>query len=289
VAADSSALPLPAGPVVYLVRRTRTTASAFALGAVVNGSLVPLPSEATYPGAAQRHVNALLPAEGELVLFADGIRAGTFISNGGGGVDTSFCVARPRADGLVELIPGADEETNFLALPAEAVEGVLRESWGRAQATSALRAESLARAGELLSARGAPRTQPNLSPLQRDLTVLTLRGGEAGELLPHPFATTIVNDDQLRVGEPGSNGWSLFFVARHDGTRYRPTLVRYSLFSRDGKAAPRLLAWADTNGDGRETLLLELFGTTSSWLGVAGFADGEWKMLLEDACEDAPA
>lgn len=283
--------PLPEGPVVYLVRRDGASASAFALASREEGRMVPLPSEAENPGFTEHFVGNVLPPGEELVLFADGRRLGTFVAGTEFGSDRTFCAPRPRVDGIVELVPGAAGVETYLAVPAGEAADTPRGTWSPLESTPELRTASLNLAGELMNQFRSPWPQGTVAAIRRDLTVVTPAAppGIEAEAPRPPFAATFVNEDGLRVGETGRNAWSLFYVARYEGTSYQPTLVRYRLFERDGKATPRLMTWSDVTGDGREEMVLEVFGSRDRWLALAGHQDGEWQVLLEDACgENAP-
>ena len=283
--------PLPEGPVVYLVRRDGSSASAFALASREGGRMVALPTEDQHAGFTEHFVRTLLPAEQELVLFADGARVGTFVAGDTFSSDRSYCVARPRIDGVLELVPGAADPGYYMAVPAAEASGIPRGRWAPLESTPDIRTASLNLAGELMNQFRAPWPQSSVATLRRDLTLITppVAAGFQAEAPPPPFATTFVHEDGLRVGVTGRDAWSLFYVARHDGNAYRPTLVRYRLFQRDGKATPRLVAWSDLTGDGQEEMVLEVLGTRDRWLALAGNQDGEWQVLLEDACEAPPA
>jgi len=281
--------PLPEGPVVYLVRREGASASAFALASREGGRMVALPSEEEHPGFTEHFVRSVLPPGEELVLFADGQRLGTFVAGGEFGSDRTFCAPRPRVDGIVELVPGAADAGTWLAVPSREAAGIPRGRWSPPESTPELRTFSLNIAGELMNQFRSPWPQGTVAAIRRDLTLITptVPPGIEAEAPRAPFAATFVNEDGLRVGETGRNAWSLFYVARYDGTTYRPTLVRYSLFERDGKATSRLMTWSDVTGDGEEEMLLEVFGTRDRWLALAGYQDGEWQVLLEDACGES--
>lgn len=283
--------PLPEGPVVYLVRRDGASASAFALASREGGRMVALPSEEENPGFTEHFVQSVLPPGEELVLFADGVRLGTFVAGQEFGSDRTFCAPRPRVDGIVELVPGAADAGTYLAVPADEAEGVPRGRWAPPESTPELRTASLNIAGELMNQFRSPWPQGTVAAIRRDLTLVTppTPPGIEAEAPRPPFAATFVNEDGVRVGETGRNAWSLFYVARFDGTSYSPTLVRYRLFERDGKATPRLMTWSDVTGDGQEEMVLEIFGTRDRWLALAGYQDGEWQVLLEDACGEATA
>jgi len=283
--------PLPEGPVVYLVRRDGSSASAFALASREGGRMVALPAEEDHPGFTEHFVRSLLPPEQELILFADGARVGTFVAGDTFSSDRSYCAARPRVDGVLELVPGAADPGFYMAVPAAEASGIPRGRWAPPESTAEIRTASLNLAGELMNRFRSPWPQSPVATLRRDLTTITPPAPvdlEAEAPLPH-FATTFVHEDGLRVGETGRNAWSLFYVARYDGTSYHPTLVHYRLFERDGKATPRLVAWSDLTGDGQEEMVLEVLGTRNRWLALAGYQDGEWQFLMEDACEAPPS
>lgn len=281
--------PLPEGDVVYLVRREgggSASASAFAVASLQGGAIRPLEGDDS-SAWTEHFVRTLLPPGEELILFADGSRIGTFVAGGSFDADTALCISRPRVDGVVELVPGAGEPGVYLGVPTPRAASVPRGRWNPPEATQEIRNASLNLAGELMNQFGTPWPTGTVAALRRDLTLLSPPSTGDSVAPPPAFAATFLNEDLLRVGEASRSAWSLFFVARHDGVRYRPTLVRYHLYQRDGKAAPRLVAWTDLNGDGREELLVEVFGVRDRWLMVAGEEGGEWRTLLEDPC--APA
>jgi hypothetical protein len=276
--------PLPEGDVVYLVRReSGASASAFALASLEVGGPQPLPGDGS-EAWTEHFARTLLPAGSELILFADGARLGTFVAGDSFATDDSLCIDRPRIDGIVELVPGATEPGVYLAVPAARAAGIARGSWNPPEATQEIRNASLNLAGELMNELGTPWPQGTVAALRRDLTLLSPPASTDSLAPPPSFAATFLNEDLLRVGDASRGAWSLFYVARHDGTRYRPTLIRYHLYQRDGKAAPRILAWTDLTGDGQEEILLEVFGARDRWFVLAGQQGGEWRTLLEDPC-----
>lgn len=276
--------PLPEGDVVYLVRReSGASASAFALASLEGGTVHPLEGDAS-DAWTEHFARSLLPPGSELILFSDGNRIGTFVAGGDFANDTSLCISRPRVDGVVELVPGAGEPGVYLAVPSHRAASVPRGTWNPPEATQEIRNASLNLAGELMNQLGTPWPQGTVAALRRDLTLLSPPATSDSVTPPPAFAATFLNEDLLRVGDASRGAWSLFYVARHDGTRYRPTLVRYHLYQRDGKAAPRILAWTDLTGDGQEEILVEVFGARERWLVLAGLQGGEWRTLLEDPC-----
>lgn len=279
--------PLPEGDVVYLVRRDEgASASAFAFASLEGGTFGPLPGDGS-DAWTEHFARSLLPAGSELILFADGARIGTFIAGETFANDTSLCISRPRVDGVVELVPGATQPGVYLAVPFDRAAHITRGVWNPPEATQEIRNASLNLAGELMNQLGTPWPQGTVAALRRDLTLLSPPASRDSVPPPPAFAVTFLNEDLLRVGDASRSAWSLFYVARHDGTRYRPTLVHYHLYQRDGKAAPRILAWTDLTGDGNEEILVEVFGARDRWLVLAGLQGGEWRTLLEDPC--APA
>lgn len=275
--------PLPAGDVVYLVRRDGAAASAWALVSMEAGAFLPLEGDGS-DAWTEHFVQTLLPAGSELVLFADGARVGTFVARDSFEADGSLCIPRPRVDGILELVPGAADADVYLGVPASRAADVPRGTWSPPESTVDIRTTSLNLAGELMNELAAPWPQGTVAAIRRDLTLMTPPPSGDSVAPAPPFAATFINEDLLRVGDAARGAWSLFYVARHDGTRYRPTLVRYSLYQRDGKAAPRLLAWADLDGDGSGELLLEVFGARDRWLALAGFDGTGWTTLFEDPC-----
>jgi len=272
--------PLPEGPVVYLARRTGGAVALLPVAELSGGSLEPLPSEADEPGFSEHFVNTLVPPGTEMVLLADGRRVGTFVAGETWEMEGSLCYPRLRILGVAELLPSAADIRDFLALPTSLVEGLPREDVLSTASTPEMRTASLNAAGVLMNQFRTP-WPPTVVETRRDLTVFHPR-----ELDAPAFAASFVHLDGLRVGSAPADAWSIFYVARPnpEGSGYQTTLVRHSLFRRDGKSATRMLTQADVTGDGREEILLEVFGEESRWLAVGGFQGGEWRTVFEEPC-----
>ena len=284
-AADPAADPierLPNGPVLYYVRSAGGQASMIPVAELLRDTVLPIRAH-DWTRYGQLFIDQHLRRGAEFALFHHGGRVGTFVLESAGVPDETVCPRLPFATGFLELMPGASELPEFLALakpnaPPGAPRGVvaLPEAPPRTRSMAPILAE------RLLRARRAP-LPGNWTRAMAPLAPFPLSGSE----LP-AFASTFILGDSLGVG-PAETGYALFFIAQPmPQIGYDTIFADFVNYEFEGKAAPRVVDFLDLNRDEQVDLVLEVYGEHGSWFEVVQAADGEWRRLLENPCPAPP-
>lgn len=272
------------GPILYLVQRdlegSNGTASAIPLAVIAGDSLLPVVDEEGAPGFPTDFETEELSEGSTFTLFSDGARVGSFRTGSGITLDSTYCFARPRADGMVELVPEAVEARTFLALRDEQGASVPYGDFRPLQSSYDQRVATLDIAGDLIPSLSAPWPRSILDA-RRDLRVFALDGEDTGAM-----AVTFMYEDALAVGPAAENAYALFFIAENSGGGYAPGYVWFRQAA-SGKAAPRYLSHFDWNLDGSDGVVLEIQGAENRWFAAAGRRMGAWQTLFEDPCGQA--
>jgi hypothetical protein len=123
VVVEAGGFTLPEGPVLYTATRDSSGMYLVPVGEIAGDSLRPFLGERSAPGYRAAFARQLMDKGARFTLFSAGSRVGTF-TVGEVGTDESYCSARPRATGVVELVPYASDATRFLALPEQFTDSV---------------------------------------------------------------------------------------------------------------------------------------------------------------------
>jgi hypothetical protein len=275
--------PLPEGPVLLAGRRSGNDLQLFAV-AVRNGTVwEAVPDGGGDPRTLSRFSDTLLAPGSRYTLFSEGIRVGTFIQQGPAELGSNTCSQRPLLNGVAELSPVGSAARTFLAIPEEALGDRPHGSYRAKSSTYEQRVGSLQAAGNVIARTGAP-WPPSVLETRQDLQILTLDGEEEPGL-----AATFVFQDRLGFGDAPDAAYALFFTAKAVGPEnYQPDFIWYRRVRDGGKAWPRLFSNLDLDGDGKDELLLEVFGTSERWLQLEGYRGNGWRTLHVDPCAEAP-
>jgi len=279
---ESGPSPLELGPILYIVETlggSRASILPIAeLGAEGYRSLPDLPD------LVVRFPLQRLEGGEEFTLFTQGVRVGTFISDGMIEADASACLLRPRGAGRVEVRPEAASHRRFLAMrrgdvpgedPTEAFEPVVEDLDFRNGSVDVAR--------RVMQATGAFGPE-SISGIRRNIQPIDLGDGRGFAL-----AATFVYEGTLVVGVAPPEAYSVFVVGEKGETRYEPIVGWYQRSGGGGKAFPRLMAAHDVRGSGVPDLILEVFGIQSRWLSILGEGASGWQLLYQDACAEVTA
>ena len=233
-AAEEVVLPLPEGPLVWVVRSAGPGGEALAVpvARLEDG----LPVDLGYPDPPPedyraRFDSAFAVAGSELVLGADGIRLGTLVLAGPPRALDSGCPSAVPARGLV--LPGAE-------LPAVAFAIGPGPSFGAVSASRAVAVDNRMRtfgpilAEQLLRQGGEDR--PYLAQ-RADMVAVYWPGDDR----PARAATYLINDAIGGAGPSGS-ATSLFFVARFGSAGYAADWSEMRRYS-GGEGAREIFSW----------------------------------------------
>lgn len=273
---------LPEGSLLYHVRRDSAGTVIAPVGEIAGHELHPIPTGDDPATFADRFISTFFREGSEFTLFHNGRRAGNLV------VDSAFlpagptCRPLPRATGRVELSGGAGEATEFLAMArTQAPEGRMLPG-GEIQVEGRMQVVGNILAERALRARSA--SLPNWSRARRQIQPFPV--AEARDL---GFTATFLVDDELAVGND-DEGYSLFIVYTPQAQiGYDTAYVDFTSYTAEGKAAPRTIDFLDWDRDGAVELLLEVFGTTSSWYAAVGPDGDDWGRIFEDRCDPATA
>jgi hypothetical protein len=268
---------VPEDPVLYVAERDSTGLRLIPVGAVARDSVRHFPSDSEAAGYRARFARQLLPTGAEFVLFARGVRVGSF-TVASVETDASFCVARPAARGIVALIPEALEVTRFLALPREAASSYEWRPFEIVEMDRAQRDATLSLPIGALADVGAERPA-NFLDTRWDMQAIRLAGEDAPM-----FAVSHLIRDRMRIERPPPSAFSLFMLGVPSGEGYEAGFVWYRPVSRQGKGAPRFFEQMDWDGDSEAEVLLEVLGEEHRWFAAVDRRGGEWTLVHEDPC-----
>jgi hypothetical protein len=281
---DPSLAPLPGGPILFAGRRSGDAVELAAIAVQAGPLWQPLATSDGPEGTLERYLTERLEAGARYTLFSNGVRVGTLTQEGAATLEDFGCMARPTISGRVEMVPSANAARTLLALPEEAAATRGFEAFRARSSTYEQRVGSLNTAQALIPAVEAP-WPPSVLEIRRELQIVDLDGGEPGSFL----AASFIYGDGLRTGAAEDSSWGLFFTARPlPGDLFEADYVWYRRASDGGKAWPRLYSFLDLNGDGRDELLLEVFGESDRWFQLESYRDGSWRSVFADGCAEAP-
>lgn len=272
---EQTDLGLPRGTVLFHVVRSQGHDRIVPVAEVSGDSLRSLarPAGVSPQAYEQRFRDAVMPANGQFVLFRRGARVGTFTLAQPGAV-TSCGV--PTGVGQAATVAAAAADQEFLAFRKGLEPDVVGE-FSPPQVDGPIRRYAPLVTERLVLTNGLPR--PGSWPrAQRDLQALDLvRGGNV------EMATTYLSGDNLAVGPGDKEGWSVFYVAAYEQrTGYNPIYSEVSDYRRVPKRAPKAVDYLNWNGKGGNELLIQVFGPTDSWYeALTADRGGRWAKVWE--------
>lgn len=266
---------LPTGPLIFhLVDTEGGGSQLIPIAEIASDGLRPvLPpgsvDQATYEA---RFRETVIPIGSQFDVFRRGVRVGTFVAQANGPL--TQCGV-PTVVGNNTVVAAAVDASEYLAFR----QGLAPESRGdfaALQVTGPIRTYSAIVAERLILQAGLPRprswtgAERNLQPID------PISGG-------HPeMAATYLVGDNLGIGAPEPAGYSVFYIADYETQRgYMPVYSEVRDYRSTGKAAPRLIDYANWDGAEGMELMIQVFGRTQSWYEVVGLRNGEWQKVWE--------
>jgi hypothetical protein len=273
--------PLPQGPILYHVEATAQNGRLTPVAAVVGDSLEPIRPRGNVRAFGDALIAAQLQPGTEFVLFRDGLRAGTFITQSASLVEMT-CGPTPQATGELELAATAAGAREFLALAKVQAPQVARRPVESFEPNRTMRVLAPILADNLLRSRNAP------LPTNWERALAQLRPFATGASQDLAFTATYLVGDTLGPGLDDV-GQSLFFIGLPQNMGYDTVFVRYHDYAAGGKAALRVIDGIDLNNDEMPEFVLRVFGASDAWYEAIGRGrDGRWRVLMSDRCS-APA
>lgn len=265
---------LPSGPLLFhLIEGEQGSQLVPVAELSTNGiRAVRRPSGVAADAYATRFRDTVLPIGAQFDVFRRGARVGTFVAQANG--ELTACGV-PTVTGNTTVVAAAVGEDNYLAF-RRGLAPAARGEFTPPQVTGPIRTYASIVAERLILQAGLPR--PRSWPgAQRDLQPIEiLEGG-------HPeMAATYLVGDNLEVGTPQPEGYSVFYVADYATDRgYTSIYSEVRDYRRTGKAAPELIDYVDWDEDGSPELMLHVFGRDGSWYEIIGNTGESWEKVYQ--------
>ncbi len=271
---------MPVGPVLYHVLRDSATASMVPVAEVSGDTLIPVRAAGDPVAYGTRFIAEHMRQGAEFALFADGVRAGTFVVQSAQVNESANpCLQRPIANGILELGANTAGMAEFLAISKPHAPQVPRRIDEQLQVSRTMQVVGPILAERMIRARGAS-LPGNWQRAMEQVTPFPAANQQSAA-----FATTFLVGDTLGPGLD-SEGYSLFFVGVPALASFDTVYVDYRDYTTTGKQAPRVIDFIDWNRDEQVDLLLQVFGISDVWYeAVSRGSDGTWRRVLRDRCE----
>ncbi|MBI4540572.1 MAG: hypothetical protein HY704_13810 [Gemmatimonadetes bacterium] len=278
-AAPADSVALPTGPVLYAATLLPGQAVLRPVAELTGDSLRPLKTGPDAAAFAARFVQHEYGPGTEFVLFSHGTRVGTAVAHGTIDADSAACPRIPAVRGVTELAAAGRDGERLLALRKHAIAPPLPGDSPQPELDGAMRNAGWQLASTEIASRSAPEPRDWLRA-RADITPLAL------DDRTRAFAATYLYEDALTVGPPIGEGYSLFFLAENAGSGFAPTYVWFRRYLAGDKAAPRLWDHLDWSGDGRQEIVLEVYGSQNRWFAALARGPSGWRLVYEDPCTD---
>lgn len=278
---DEPNLGLPRGSVLFHVVRAQNQDRIIPVAEISGDSMRPLerPAGVSPQAYEQRFRQAVLPPNTQFVLFRRGAPVGTFTLQGAGG--TTSCGV-PIGVGQMATVAAAAADQEFLAFRRGLEPQVVGE-FSPPQLSGPVRRYAPLVTERLILQNGMQRPG-SWTRSQRDLQAVDFVPGGNPEM-----ATTFLSGDELAVGPPNPDGWSVFWIATYEQrTGYTPVYSEVYDYRKVPKKAPKLVDHLNWNGRGGSDLLVQVFGPKDSWYSVVSRDKGaRWEKVWEGrACRE---
>lgn len=271
---------LPTGPLMFhLVQGEGGGSRLIPVAEIAGESLRPVrrPAGVSPDAYESRFRETVVPIGSQFDVFRRGARVGTFVAQRPGPI--TACGV-PTVEGNTTVVAAAVDSRDFLAF-RRGLAPEVRGEFTPPQVTGSIRTYASIVAERLILQAGLPRPR-SWQGAQRDLQPIEVMPGGHPEM-----AATYLVGDNLGVGPPQSEGYSVFYIADYETARgYNAIFSDVRDYRRSGKAAPRLLDYVDLDQSGDQEIVLEVYGSTQSWYDVLAQRNGGWVKVVEGApCE----
>ena len=272
----------PEGPILYYVTPRGNEGILIPVGEIAGDTLRPIQAASDWELFGRRFIAEHLRQGTEFALFRNGARVGTFVVQSAAVPDSTVCPRLPRAIGTLELIAGAENAPEFLALAKPHAPAGRRQASVPTEPDRTMRLLAPYLAEGLLRARGAS-LPGNWQRAMAQLKPFPIAGAA-----DPAFAATLLVDDTLGPGFDDV-GYSLFFVARpQQRVGYDTIYASFIDYPSEGKAAPRVVDYLDWDRDDQAELLLQVYGTRDAWFEAVGNVGSTWRRIFRQRCAPPP-
>ena len=283
---ESGGLNLPKGPVLYAATRDSSGVSVVPVGEIAGDSLRPFRDEKDAPGYRAAFARELMAPGSRITLFAAGARVGTF-TIGDVGTDETYCTPRPKATGVLELVPEAAQATTFLGIPEKFTDSTAWQPYKPVEDDRVQRAAGIDLAAAEIPKLGA--TWPtSMATARVSLQALHIASGAPA------VSNTFIFRDQNAIQPAEPRSYSLYLLAIADSVpkagetlleaSYKPAYTWYRVAGSDGKGIPRYFQHMDWDHDGKTEILLDVIGERHRWNAVIAQKGNQWTRTFEDPC-----
>lgn len=270
---------LPTGPLVFHIVRDENGSRLIPIAEISGDSLrtVRRPAGVAASAYESRFRETVLPVGAQFDVFRRGARVGTFVAQSE--AEVTACGV-PTVRGNVTVVAAAVDSPEYLAF-RQGLAPAVRGEFVPPQITGPIRTYASIVAERLILQAGLPRPR-SWQGAQRDLQpIQVVPGGH-----PEMASTYLVGDD-LAVGQPQPEGYSVFYIADYETARgYIPVYQEVRDYRSTGKAAPRLVDYVNWTQEESPEIIVQVFGRTQSWYEMIANRGGEWRKVWEGgACE----
>jgi hypothetical protein len=273
----------PTGPVLYYVRALEDQALLVPVAEIAPDSLIHIRADEDAELYSQRFITQNLRQGTELALFRHGERAGTFVLQSAEIPGEDACPRIPRATGILELVAGARDATEFLAIAKTHT-----APSGRRRAPATLDADRRIPIQASILAERVLRRRGARLPNDWNRALVQLQTFPAAGTADPAFASTFLLPDSTGRGANPA-GYALFLIAQtRPQAGYDTTFVDFIDFATAGRAIPRVIDFLDWSHDGSNGLLIEVNSGQHTWFEALAPSKGRWRRILQTRCEIPP-
>ncbi len=269
---------LPTGPLVFHLVREESGTRLIPIAEISGDSLrtIRRPAGVSADAYESRFRDTVLPVGAQFDVFRRGARVGTFVAQAEGAV--TACGV-PTVTGNTTVVAAAVDSPEYLAF-RQGLAPQVRGEFTPPQVTGPIRTYASIVAERLILQAGLPRPR-SWAGAQRDLQPIDVMAGGHPEMA----ATYLVGDD-LAVGQPQPEGYSVFYIADYETARgYMPVYSEIRDYRSTGKAAPRFVDYVNWTEQETPEIVVQVYGRAESWYELIAHRGGEWRKVWEgSAC-----
>lgn len=265
---------LPTGPLIFHLVEGESGSQLIPVAELSGGSIrtVRRPAGVSAEAYETRFRETVIPIGSQFDVFLRGARVGTFVAQALGPV--TACGV-PTVFGNATVVAAAVDATEYVAF-RQGLAPAVRGEFSPLQVTGPIRTYASIVAERLILQAGLPRPR-SWQGAQRSLVPLQIVPGGHPEM-----AATYLVGDELAVGQPRPEGYSVFYLADYETQRgYMPIYSEVRDYRVTGKAAPRLIDYVSWTEQETPEVVVQVYGRDQSWYQIIANRGGEWTKVWE--------